>query len=553
MRKHICRTGAAHSPPAADRLTQMASSGRRRFKAYGSGKAGAEVQRQQSEDAPGFLNANEASSLHSELAQLGEAHREVNESLASLSSLSSSLASTQHSAERRASAAIHAQLEPAHADLSAKHSHLASAQSELSSAISLAQAALRGGNPPDSRTTANALRLAEDARSMGVNTSCVPQCVDLAVPGSQSSQCDGSGMLPSGVCVWCGRLLARSEGDSRNRQLGDPIDAPSVPRQPKSRSDEMEEALLASGGCADVERLRSMYKREIVSLVQKSASKRRSCNPSRGVQTELPETCKRAVQADASEEPISGRELERLRVANEQAERERDCALRERDELQQMLNRSNCNGALVTNQDSGTHEQAAPAHGEARSEGDATAEVRKLCEEVKQSLAAFQQSQCQQQPRDREEEPKDCRNEGAEGVTREPELQPSDMDASTAAADKKEGEAHVPADFSRLLYELEQMKRRVEGQQQHQPYERKQEQHDNARATQADRAVLDEYSVPDDRSVQNSWQCPQQSAEGNDCIRSLGEPQEVEEDLPNARIDAFGFFRLPRGRVANGR
>jgi hypothetical protein len=310
----------------------------------------------------------------------------------------------------------------------------------------------------------------------------------------------------------------------------------------------MEEALLASGGCADVERLRSMYKREIVSLVQRSASKRRSCNPSRGVQTELPETCKRAVQADASEEPISGRELERLRVANEQAERERDCALRERDELQHMLHRSTCNGALVTNQDGGTHEQAAPAHGEARSEGDATAEVRKLCEDIKQSLAAFQQSQCQQQPRD-----VDCRNEGAEGVKRESELQPSDMDASTAAADKKEGEAHVPADFSRLLHELEQMKRRVEGQQQHQPYEPKQEQHDNARATQADRAVLDEYSVPDDRSMQNSWQCPQQSAEGNDCIRSLGEPQEVEEDLPNARIDAFGFFRLPRGRVANGR
>jgi hypothetical protein len=315
----------------------------------------------------------------------------------------------------------------------------------------------------------------------------------------------------------------------------------------------MEEALLASGGCADVERLRSMYKREIVSLVQKSASKRRSCNPSRGVQTELPETCKRAVQADASEEPISGRELERLRVANEQAERERDCALRERDELQQMLNRSKCNGALVTNQDSGTHEQAAPAHGEARSEGDATAEVRKLCEEIKQSLAAFQQSQYQQQPRDLEEEPKDCRNEGAEGVQRESELQSSDMDSSPAAADKKEGEAHVPADFSRLLCELDQMKRRVEGQQQHQPYERPQERHDNARAAQADRAVLDEYGVPDDTSMQNSWQYPQQPAEGKDCIRSSGEPQEVEEELPNARIDAFGFFRLPRGRVANGR
>lgn len=549
---------------------KMASEGRRRFKSIGT----SEPQSQQgnkegkrkdteshelrsSEEKHPQLSSEAMASVHSVLAQLTHAHAKVDSSISSLNRMTESLESTESHAVERARTLIHEQTEATRLDAQHKCSKLENARSSLDSAIASAQHALQCNDSFNASLALSAIRLADDAQSLDVRCYCLPNCCSSIMLDREAHlcQCDGQWVLDGKTCIWCG-TQPRSNASSTDNHESQAI---------RSRNHEQarEEALLACAESSDIERLRGMYRREVISRVQRSARKRRSCNPCKGVQTELPETTRRAVQVDADEEPISGKELQRLRLEKERAEHERDEARYELQKLQRQLDEqstsSNYGHDMCYSDRNTTDHQQPPS-----CTGENTTELRRIGEDIKQALSALQKQQQLQNgfqyaahkdeqisPRAEasytsigqaeRSEPSSCRETYAQPKREEAGYQHNE-DPRECETDEYDYEASA-SNLSRLLTELEHMKRRVEIS----PWYTQNQSKDGSKAPTPSHNKQEESKCNQpDAEVSNpaaSETCLNHIEEHRMIRQDASSNEEREERLPGARIDAFGIFK----------
>lgn len=247
--------------------------------------------------------SEDACALHRWLSDLGEARMKLLDQAFQAEQRARQLEEWRNSEIAQAEAGIEAQLSGSRSSLVARQESLKRAQEEIEGVMRTAREALRScGN-----TSANSVRDKVDERAptaMRKAESVLGQGMPTIAPiGMAFGQREGVN----------DRVNPESKGQQRSRQL-----------QPCKYS-KAQQALAMAGEDVDVEHLRNLYKREVIAWKRRVSAKK--SNPSKSAQTVEPDLSRKAVQVDGVE---TG-----WQEWYERAEQERYKAVQERDSLRE--------------------------------------------------------------------------------------------------------------------------------------------------------------------------------------------------------------------------